>query len=848
MSTQEDEHAKLLAQANYELSVYGQISEDTADSLADYDSGVKGLSKATKQAYQGVKKLGEAVGKTATAMYEGKEGASAYNGALDSMGDAADNASKALFMLGGPFGMIAGAIAFLIGKAIKATKVVNEQLDNEYKAFQALGKSGAAASDGMTGAFEGMQKLRLGVQDFQKYGELIGKNAKELAVFGGTVAQGRKKFENVSAAMEPYRLSMNRLGMTQDDQNEGLAAYIASETRMGRAQTKTSDQLAEGAMAYLKEQDALTKITGVERSEREAARAEALKEQGYAAKLRSLELNGQTQAVKNFESVNEMMSSLNPEAAKAVRAAMAGNLSSAEAQKVFGSSAGKVMELNEKLEKNLIQPAEYAQEISKAIGEQSDRVGSVTGQFEQWDKNNISFAASQLLRKKAEGDFFKNYEEAMKETAKQAEGKVDPLLDDMAKTQKANTDSMVNAQKAVQAAAPAASKAMLTFAEATASATDNLVNADDKAAKRREEYNKQQEKIKKQQEEAAKKWSEDMPWWLGGDKKETPAAAAPATKPTAQPTPQTQPQTQPQTTPQAQQQPTPQPTPKPIPQPSAPKKDETAKAPTLDKFVTFKGGSADRNHWDMLDAGFQTSLLKALEAYQAKGGGKLNLESAVRSDDEQLALYNRWLKGQPPGVKHYKDKGAIASFDGVTTPAMPMSLGGAGNHHMKGLAIDAGRQAADINGKIKLADFGLKWGGDFTKPDPVHIQRAAEGGVFPATPGGQQVLLAEAGQDEAVIPMKDGAVQVSMKNPGPMSDMAYPDIDAMLDEEFSSTVSADIREDLRAVVMDIVRQIQPVSTSGSGMSQAVLDQLDQLIAYQKEANDIDNRMLSVASN
>jgi len=121
MATQEDEYAKLLAQANYELTVYGQITEETQESLDDYYSGVKGLSKATKQAYQGVKQLGDAVGKTAQSMYNGEKGASAYNGSLDSMGDAADSASKALFALGGPFGMIAGAIAFLIGKAIKAT-------------------------------------------------------------------------------------------------------------------------------------------------------------------------------------------------------------------------------------------------------------------------------------------------------------------------------------------------------------------------------------------------------------------------------------------------------------------------------------------------------------------------------------------------------------------------------------------------------------------------------------------------------------------------------------------------------------------------------------------------------
>ena len=81
-----------------------------------------------------------------------------------------------------------------------------------------------------------------------------------------------------------------------------------------------------------------------------------------------------------------------------------------------------------------------------------------------------------------------------------------------------------------------------------------------------------------------------------------------------------------------------------------------------------------------------------------------------------------------------------------------------------------------------------------------------------------------------------------------MTDMATPDIDAMLNEEFSSTVSADIREDLRSVVMDIVRQLQPANANSSGMSQAVLDQLDQLIAYQKEANDIDSRMLAVTSN
>jgi len=779
MATQEDEYAKLLAQANYELAVYGQITEDTADSLADYDSGVKGLSKATKQAYQGVKQLGAAVGKTAQSMYNGEKGASAYNDALGSMGNAADSASKALFALGGPFGLIAGAIAFLIGTAIKATKVVNEQLDNEYKAFQALGKSGAAASDGMTGAFEGMQKLRLGVQDFQKYGELIGKNAKELAVFGGTVFEGRKKLENVSAAMEPYRLSMNKLGMTQDEQNEALAAYIASETRMGRAQKKTTDQLAEGAMAYLKEQDALTKITGVERSERESARQDALKEQGYAAKLRSLQLEGNDKAVKNFESVNDMMSSLNPEAAKAVRAAMTGNLASAESQKIFGSSVGKVMELNDKLEKNLISPAEYAQEISKSIGEQSDRIGSIQGQFEQYDNYNISFAAGQKLRLAAEGDFFKNYKTAIEETTTQAEGKVDPLLDDMAKTQKANTDAMLNTQKAVQVAAPAASTAMLAFAEATESATRNLLGIILKPTAT---------------PMAPPEMEFDAEGNLIASPTQTPAKPSPA-KPAAPPA-------------------------KPAPAASSPTNQQLSQKQLAERGLNIKQGDVQAE-----GASLSTKMLEIAQQVQ----------SSVPGFAYFSGFNDKYHQEKSPASQH--TKGLAADFTLASKPdeAMGKRIVDAIKGMGASLVID------EYNHPSSKATAGH-----------IHFQvpeaKAARGGVFPAKPGGTHVLLAEGGQDEAVIPMKDGAVQVSMKNPGPLTNMAHPDIEAILDEDFSNTVSTEIREDLRAVVQDIVKQMQPNNSVVLGISQAVLDQLDRLIAYQKEANDIDNQMLSVASN
>jgi hypothetical protein len=148
MATQEDEYAQLLARANAEFEELGYVTENTNEALLDAKTGIKNFSQAVAgPATQAIKSLGGVVGKTATAMYKGEKGAKAFDGALDSASDAADMASKALFALGGPLGMVAGAIAFLIGKAAKAVKVVNQQLDKEQEAFQNLSKSGMAASD-----------------------------------------------------------------------------------------------------------------------------------------------------------------------------------------------------------------------------------------------------------------------------------------------------------------------------------------------------------------------------------------------------------------------------------------------------------------------------------------------------------------------------------------------------------------------------------------------------------------------------------------------------------------------------------------------------------------------------
>ena len=828
MATQEEEYAQLIAQANYEFEQLGYVTDQTKQALLDAKVGVKNFSEAVAgPAYNAVKSLGGVVGKTAAAMYRGEKGAKAFDGALDSASEAADSASKALFALGGPLGLVAGALTFLIGQAAKAVKVVNAQLDAEQDAFQNISRSGLAASDGMTGLFADMQKMRVNVLDSAKYQQMLAENSKDLALFGGTAFDGRKKLANVSTNMEDFRLGMNRLGMAEDDQREALMGYIKSETQFGRAQGKTAEELAEGAKKYLVEQDALTKLSGVERKTREQARLEALKEQSYAATLQDLRNRGLGDQAKRLEEANDMIADKLPETAKGLRALMSGNLTNAEGVKLFGTGLAEIQDLQDKVKKGDITKEEYSAKIAESIKNYSDRQGIQQAMYEQNDKIALSFAEQQEARRLSETKYFENYKEAVKETAKQLT-KPDPVLDNMAKAQKANTDAMLNTQATVQQAAPAAAKGMLIFAEAALAASEAL------GGPGKSWY----EKLFSRSAESEAGGEAAMYGGSYGGEYIAPTGMATPSTPAKAPTTATAKTSAPT------------PAGAPAPVQITPKSQDISTNKTAanqskkpEDFIKFGGETGQRSNFDQLTPDFQTRLLAALEEYQKKGGKLLNLASAYRPPDDQERLYKKWKDAGGD----YDTKPTVA---GITTPALPVSMGGRPNAHGSGQAIDAGDQASDLNRKVNLADFGLQWGGTFRRPDPVHIQDvafAAQGGVFAARPGGQHVILAEAGQDEAVIPMKDGAVQVSMKNPGPMDNIAKPDMTAAMLEELSSSMTIGLKEDLKSMIMDIIQQIQPTGDTSS-MSTAVLGQLDRLIAYQREANDLDTRILSVTAN
>lgn len=103
-----------------------------------------------------------------------------------------------------------------------------------------------------------------------KYGALIARNGEGMLGFGSTTEEGAKRFGQVSKALRSTSSELYALGFSTDDINQGLASYGDLLKKQGLQGTKSNAELAAGAKNYMKELDALAKISGEERSVKEA--------------------------------------------------------------------------------------------------------------------------------------------------------------------------------------------------------------------------------------------------------------------------------------------------------------------------------------------------------------------------------------------------------------------------------------------------------------------------------------------------------------------------------------------------------------------------------------------------
>lgn len=459
--------AELLADVNDQLARYGQVHPQTQaayiDSVKKSAYSINEYTKKVDAGKEAMKQFAGAATELGKSMLEGKKGASAFNGAIDGITSGISTVAK-------QFGPLGKAVAGAAGAYGSYTKAANKMADDLYAGYSKMQKSGGAASDGMMGLFRDAKKLGLSMNELDSFTQIVAENSKDFALLAGSVSEGRKQFASIGESLAPYRASLMAMGISMDEINSGMAGYLKLQSRVGLAQTKTTEQLAEGARKYLIEQDALTRVTGMTRKEQEDAREEIRSQERFAAKLMQVRREQGEEAANQLETTYLALSAFNKKAAQGFADVSTGFLQTEAAQQGFRASQGENMRVAQMVANQQITGMEGAQRIAKANGEFARVQGESLGKMGVYNDFAGDLAGDIRLRAAAEGDFAANYQ---KQLADQKVGG-----DEAAKNQGKLIKSQQDANKAMETfiangIIPAQEK-MIMFANAAGWAADKL--------------------------------------------------------------------------------------------------------------------------------------------------------------------------------------------------------------------------------------------------------------------------------------------------------------------------------------------------------------------------------------
>ena len=297
--TPQEENTESQRRAKEEQDKLTEANKAAADATDKARAANIKIESATTAVMGQFQKLLDVQLKYQVAMAKGAKGSAQFNDSVDLMTDTMQMAITGLSLLvpGGFLikGVVAG-LTFLATNAMKSAaalqKAANEQGDSLKKAYDTMSKSGATASDGMTGLFKDVNKMRLNVNQLDAMAGVMASNAKEMSAMGGTVYKARKEYANLVQGMGDYEKGMLNLGMSYDDQAEAAMGYMKLQSNLSQGQQKDYGNLKMGMKKYLEETEALSRVSGMNRKEQEAAQEKYMAQQRFGAKIQELRDEG----------------------------------------------------------------------------------------------------------------------------------------------------------------------------------------------------------------------------------------------------------------------------------------------------------------------------------------------------------------------------------------------------------------------------------------------------------------------------------------------------------------------------------------------------------------------------
>jgi len=263
-----------------QVKANGRASEELTKRYKDAQRGVKDYTDNLKAAGQAFKSSFKDMTSSLT---DGGKGVGEYSDVLRKGGDYIEKwASDS-----GPWGR-AGAL--IVKGALQYAAAVAKQADTLFKGYQDISRAGATGSAGVEGLYNSMQKLGYGVEQLGDMAAVVKDNSDSLAALGGTVNEGTKRFADMAKDIRSSELGLQleKMGVTVQEENKGIANYLKIQQITGQAQLKNQKELEAGAAEYLVQQERLTKLTGATADEQLAIREKAAAEERYGASQEAL--------------------------------------------------------------------------------------------------------------------------------------------------------------------------------------------------------------------------------------------------------------------------------------------------------------------------------------------------------------------------------------------------------------------------------------------------------------------------------------------------------------------------------------------------------------------------------
>lgn len=430
----------------------------------ELDASLKRLGKQTEAGVRSGRKfqrsqdkLGKGADKASESLDDAAESADTFGSAIKSnlefIGKLGQTAQKAIDYIGGTLSSIAnmgdsitsatdtlGNVP-LIGDAIKGVygpvAGAVEQLQTQFQSAASVGANfgGNIANFSRSAGNAGMT--------MEQFSGVIQKNAQNLVFLGGSTADGAKRLADMGKDIRKSQVGdeLARLGYSTVDINNGLAEYSGRLARNGRAEQLSNKQLIALTGTYMKNLDAVSKLTGKSKETLQAEQDARQADAQYRIMMSKLGPEQQAEMEALMDSIpkahqtglKEILATGTATSKEGVKAMAFLRESGGEAQKIY-----QKIQSGQQLEEGFASDFydTYAAEAKKFA---DSPVGQTLGKFDESMNDFYVAAADVAARNKTLADIQKEIEASLQKNRDDAAKGVGDIIDPAAiKTFKEN--------------------------------------------------------------------------------------------------------------------------------------------------------------------------------------------------------------------------------------------------------------------------------------------------------------------------------------------------------------------------------------------------------------------------